>query len=60
MRKCGPPRAGAPSFRLICARLVAAVLSGTFSGVQVAYLATDRDLGVLIEIFSGNPKAKKA
>jgi hypothetical protein len=29
------------------------VLSGEFCGVQVAYLPTDRDLGVLIEIFSG-------
>jgi methylmalonyl-CoA/ethylmalonyl-CoA epimerase len=32
------------------------VLSGVFSGVQVAYLATDRDLGVLIEIYSGSPR----
>jgi hypothetical protein len=31
------------------------VLSGTFSGAKVAYLPTDRDLGVLIEIFSGTP-----
>ncbi len=29
------------------------VLSGTFSGAKVAYLPTDRDLGVIIEIFSG-------
>jgi methylmalonyl-CoA/ethylmalonyl-CoA epimerase len=28
------------------------VLSGTFSGYRVAYLATDRDLGVITEIFS--------
>ena len=28
------------------------VLSGTFSGYRVAYLATDRDLGVIAEIFS--------
>ena len=28
------------------------VLSGTFSGYRVAYLATDRDLGVVAEIFS--------
>jgi methylmalonyl-CoA/ethylmalonyl-CoA epimerase len=34
------------------------VLSGTFSGVKVAYLPTDRDLGVTIEIFSGIPKGK--
>lgn len=32
------------------------VLSGTFSGVKVAYLPTDRDLGVILEIFSGIPK----
>jgi methylmalonyl-CoA/ethylmalonyl-CoA epimerase len=32
------------------------VLSGTFSGVKVAYLPTDRDLGVVLEIFSGIPK----
>jgi hypothetical protein len=29
------------------------VLSGTFSGAKVAYLPTDRDLKVIIEIFSG-------
>jgi methylmalonyl-CoA/ethylmalonyl-CoA epimerase len=28
------------------------VLSGTFSGYRVAYLATDRELGVIAEIFS--------
>jgi methylmalonyl-CoA/ethylmalonyl-CoA epimerase len=31
------------------------VLSGTFSGIDVAYLPTDRDLGVILEIFSGMP-----
>lgn len=31
------------------------VLNGTFSGAKVAYLPTDRDLGVIIEIFSGAP-----
>ena len=31
------------------------VLSGTFSGVDLAYLPTDRDLGVIVEIFSGMP-----
>ena len=30
-------------------------LSGSFSGVDVAYLPTDRDLGVILEIFSGFP-----
>lgn len=29
------------------------VLSGTFSGAKVAYIPTDRDLSVIIEIFSG-------
>ena len=28
-------------------------LSGSFSGIDVAYLPTDRDLGVIVEIFSG-------
>jgi methylmalonyl-CoA/ethylmalonyl-CoA epimerase len=31
------------------------VLSGTFGGVKVAYLPTDRDLGVILEVFSGVP-----
>jgi glyoxalase/bleomycin resistance protein/dioxygenase superfamily protein len=32
------------------------VLSGKFGGAKVAYLGTDRDLGVtIIEIFSGSP-----
>lgn len=35
-------------------------LSGTFSGVKVAYLSTARDLGVVIEIFSGTPPAAEA
>jgi len=34
------------------------VLSGTFSGYRVAYLATDRDLGVIAEIFSGPSDAE--
>ena len=34
-------------------------LSGTFSGVDVAYLPTDRDLGVIVEIFSGTPGAEQ-
>jgi len=29
------------------------ILSGEFAGARVAYLGTDRDLGVVIEIFSG-------
>lgn len=32
-------------------------LSGEFSGVNVAYLPTDRDLGVILEVFSGLPGA---
>jgi catechol 2,3-dioxygenase-like lactoylglutathione lyase family enzyme len=34
-------------------------LSGSFSGVEVAYLPTDRDLGVILEIFSGMPGAEQ-
>jgi hypothetical protein len=29
------------------------ILSGEFGGARVAYLGTDRDLGVIIEIFGG-------
>ena len=35
------------------------VLSGTFSGVRVAYLPTDRDLGVILEVFDGLPGAEQ-
>ena len=35
-----------------------AVLCGTFSGFRVAYLPTERDLGVILEIFSP-PAAKQ-
>jgi hypothetical protein len=31
------------------------ILSGEFSGARVACLGTDRDLGVIIEVFSGTP-----
>src|SRR5215216_5864731 len=31
------------------------ILSGEFSGARVAYLATKRDLGVVLEVFSGFP-----
>ena len=34
------------------------VLSGTFSGIDVAYLPTERDLGVILEVFSGMPGAE--
>jgi methylmalonyl-CoA/ethylmalonyl-CoA epimerase len=32
------------------------ILSGTFSGVEVQYLDTERDLGVILEVFSGLPE----
>ena len=35
------------------------VLSGQFEGVKVAYLGTDRALGVILEIFSGMPNSGK-
>jgi methylmalonyl-CoA/ethylmalonyl-CoA epimerase len=35
------------------------ILSGTFSGVKLAYLPTDRDLGVITEIFSGMPDTEQ-
>jgi len=35
------------------------VLSGEFSGIKVAYLDTERDLGVVVEIFSGMPDVKQ-
>ena len=31
------------------------ILSGEFSGARVAYLTTERDLGVVLEVFSGTP-----
>lgn len=34
------------------------VLSGTFGGIRVAYLATDRDLGVITEIYSVPPSGE--
>ena len=36
-------------------RGVEVVLSGEFEGVKVAYLGTEHDLGVTLEIFSGTP-----
>jgi methylmalonyl-CoA/ethylmalonyl-CoA epimerase len=35
------------------------VLSGTFDGIRVAYLPSERDLGVLLEIFDGMPDAAR-
>ena len=31
------------------------ILSGEFRGAGFAYLATERDLGVILEVFSGPP-----
>jgi hypothetical protein len=31
------------------------ILSGEFSGARVAHLATERDLGVVLEVFSDTP-----
>ena len=36
-----------------------AVLSGTFSGIRVAYLPTEHDLGMILEIFSRTPAVKQ-
>ena len=35
------------------------ILSGEFSGAKFAFLATEGDLGVSIEIFSGTPGAER-
>jgi len=35
------------------------ILEGTFMGVEVDYLNTERDLGVILEVFSGMPKKQK-
>lgn len=35
------------------------VLSGEFEGVRVAYLGTEHDLGVTLEIFSGQPRREQ-
>lgn len=35
------------------------VLSGTFGGIDLAYLPTGRDLGVITEIFGGMPEAQQ-
>lgn len=32
------------------------ILSGTFSGIEVQYLDTERELGVILEVFSGFPE----
>ncbi|HEY0778611.1 MAG TPA: VOC family protein [Gemmatirosa sp.] len=52
-----------PSFEDVVAgqarRGDALVLEGTFSGTRVAYLPTDRALGVLLEVFSGPPAPRE-
>ena len=35
------------------------VLSRTFGGARVAFLPTDRDLGVLLEVFDGLPDGER-
>lgn len=35
-------------------------LSGSFDGIDIAYLPTDRDLGVIVETFGGMPAADEA
>ena len=48
-----------PHFRRVvqdrAARGSQSILSGTFSGVEVHYLDTERELGVILEVFSGFP-----
>jgi len=34
-------------------------LSGKFTGIKVAYLGTQRDLGVILEVFNGLPDGKQ-
>jgi methylmalonyl-CoA/ethylmalonyl-CoA epimerase len=34
------------------------ILSGEFSGARVAFLPTERDLGVILEVFSGMPESE--
>lgn len=49
-----------PDFRRVvqeqAARGNEPILSGTFSGVEVHYLSTERELGVILEVFSGFPE----
>jgi hypothetical protein len=37
--------------------VLSAELSGKYSGIKVAYLGTERDLGVTLEVFSGMPES---
>ena len=51
-----------PDFKAVVAEQVqrgkTLPLSGSFSGIEVAYLPTDRELGVILEVFSGMPDAE--
>lgn len=51
---------GTPDFQRVvqeqAARGKQPILSGTFSGVEVHYLSTERELGVILEVFSGFPE----
>ena len=51
---------GTPDFRRVveeeAARGNEPILRGTFSGVEVHYLDTERELGVILEVFSGFPE----
>jgi methylmalonyl-CoA/ethylmalonyl-CoA epimerase len=50
---------GVPSYDGTIAELAergrGVVLSGEYNGVRFAYLSTDRDIGVITEVFSGPP-----
>lgn len=49
-----------PDFRRVvdeqAARGNVPILSGTFGGIEINYLDTARDLGVILEVFSGMPE----
>ncbi len=51
---------GTPDFRRVmraeAVRGKGSILSGTFSGVEVHYLDTERELGVILEVFSHFPE----
>lgn len=51
---------GTPDFQKVvrdhAARGSESILSGRFSGVEVHYLNTERELGVILEVFSGFPE----
>lgn len=53
-----------PDFRRVvneqAARGHTPILSGTFGGIEINYLDTARDLGVILEVFSGMPENQAA